>query len=402
MRANPGGFIDPKDVVGRDKLVARIWEILQRQSIVLSAERRVGKSSVIRKMCAEAPPGSIPVYHDLESLRAPLEFVERVYHDVFKLLSGTKRNAGRVRKLVKQLAGVEIGGVVKFPESLAPQWKSLLEETIKDLMDEQKSTVIFFWDELPVMLHNIKMSSGADVAMELLDTLRALRQTHGERLRMVFTGSIGLHHVTDALRDAGHVNPATNDMYQMETPALETDDAEHLATMLVEGECLRCEDPAGTVRTIARLTDCIPFYIHHVVSSMKGRGDTASAELAENVVAEALVADLDPWHLAHYVNRVDEYYGADRKPVILAILDELAAEDAALGVDTLGRRLKAKRFPEASQTGVQVLAGDRETLLGLLTPLRKDHYIRQRPGDGAYEFRFPLVKRWWRTSRGLS
>ena len=41
MRANPGGAIDPKDVVGRDRLIARIWEILEGQSVVLTAERRI-------------------------------------------------------------------------------------------------------------------------------------------------------------------------------------------------------------------------------------------------------------------------------------------------------------------------------------------------------------------------
>jgi len=402
MRANPGGVIDPKDVVGRDKLIARLWGILDGQSVVLTAERRIGKSCVINKMCAEAPNGIVTIYRDLEGTRIPLEFVEKVYHDAFDLLSKTKKGLGLARALVQQFEGFEIGGKVKFPESMAPHWKAFFEKTIKDLMENQKGKVVFFWDELPLMLHDIARSSGDTVAMELLDTLRALRQTHGERLRMVFTGSIGLHHVTSALTEAGHANPATNDMNKVEVPPLEPEDAEDLATKLIEGESLRCEDQGETARSIAHLVDCIPFYIHHVVSTMKGRGDTASPELADEIVAAALVADQDPWNLEHYVKRVEIYYGPDRKPVILAILDELAAEDGTLSVDTLHGRLKAKRFPESSQTGAQILSGDRETLLGLLTPLKNDHYIMQHPDDGAYAFRFPLIKRWWRASRGLA
>jgi hypothetical protein len=52
--------------------------------------------------------------------------------------------------------------------------------------------VIFFWDELPWMLDNIRAGGDGDrVAMELLDTLRELRQAH-PRLRMVFTGCASL------------------------------------------------------------------------------------------------------------------------------------------------------------------------------------------------------------------
>ncbi len=53
MRTNPGGQIDPAQIIGRDELIKRLWEILSRQSLVLTAERRMGKTSVVLKMKAE-------------------------------------------------------------------------------------------------------------------------------------------------------------------------------------------------------------------------------------------------------------------------------------------------------------------------------------------------------------
>ena len=35
MRANPGGNLDPKDVVGRDRIIEELWDVLSRQSVVL-------------------------------------------------------------------------------------------------------------------------------------------------------------------------------------------------------------------------------------------------------------------------------------------------------------------------------------------------------------------------------
>ena len=34
MQINPGGRLQPEDVVGRDREVARYWEILDRQGLV--------------------------------------------------------------------------------------------------------------------------------------------------------------------------------------------------------------------------------------------------------------------------------------------------------------------------------------------------------------------------------
>ena len=43
---------------------------------------------------------------------------------------------------------------------------------------------------------------------------------------------------------------------------------------------------------------------------------------------------------------------------------------------------------------------DREALLSLLKLLVQDHYL-SRDSDGAYQFRFPLIKRWWKINRSL-
>ncbi|BCL36987.1 hypothetical protein [Nostoc sp. MS1] len=53
LRANPGGEIAPAEVFGRDTLIQNLWRVLERQSLVLSAERRMGKTCVVKKMTKE-------------------------------------------------------------------------------------------------------------------------------------------------------------------------------------------------------------------------------------------------------------------------------------------------------------------------------------------------------------
>jgi len=44
--------IDPKNVIGRDQLIAQIWKMLGKSSVRFTAVRRVGKTTVMAKRAA--------------------------------------------------------------------------------------------------------------------------------------------------------------------------------------------------------------------------------------------------------------------------------------------------------------------------------------------------------------
>ncbi|MFB2920102.1 MULTISPECIES: hypothetical protein [Aerosakkonema] len=384
MRANPGGQVAPEEVIGRDRLIQRLWDILDRQSLVLSAERRMGKTCVIKKMEAEAPADKWPIYHDLEEVRSPLEFVETLWERVEKYLGGLRRTARRTRQLLTQLGGAEFSGF-KFPSVAAPHWKTLLTRTIEDLVENKDRTVILFWDEVPYMLGNI----GDEAAMEVLDTLRSIRQTYPE-IRMVFTGSIGLHHAIGSLRLAGYANAPTNDMYIEDVPPLSPTDATELARQLLEGENISTPDLQITSADIAQAVDNIPFYIHHVVEQLKSRGGVISAATVTEIVNSSLTDPLSRWDMVHYRTRIDTYYNDEKRPYALNLLDSLAVTNQPLSFNELFDNLK-------SNPTIQ----DREIALTVITLLQRDYYIVQE-NSGKFIFRYPLIKRYWQLTRGLT
>ena len=57
MQINPGGRLDTKDIIGRDNEIDRYWRVLQRHGLVLSAERRIGKTHILFKMREECDDG---------------------------------------------------------------------------------------------------------------------------------------------------------------------------------------------------------------------------------------------------------------------------------------------------------------------------------------------------------
>jgi hypothetical protein len=239
------------------------------------------------------------------------------------------------------------------------------------------------------MLYNIKRGEGGErAAIEILDTLRALRQMHPS-LRMVFTGSIGLHNVLGSLKRAGYANAPTNDMHGVDVPPLDLPDAQQLACRLLDGEGLSPTDPAAIAGIIATQVDCIPYFIHHVVNDLAVSGARPDEETVARVVHDRLTDDQDQWNLRYYRERIDIYYSEDERRMALAFLDDLSAADGPLPFAKLFDLLAAK-----------VPTNDRELALNTLTLLRRDHYVVQEPAGG-YRFRFPLIQRFWRLHRGL-
>ena len=395
MKANPGGQIDSADIIGRDAVITELWERLAQQSIVLTAERRMGKTTIIKQMVKEHGLEVFPVYRDLEKVVSPAEFVSNVLTDISNYQKGIKWVEGLFEKFTKNFAGWQIGNIIKIPESSTDRWKEILENAIEYVMkhplfvddweDRQKGKqIIFFWDELPMMLDNfLKREHGALIAMEVLDTLRALRQTYPE-LRMVYTGSIGLHHIISKLKDAGYNNAPTNDMYTHDLQPLNSSDAIDLATRLLEGENVAITDRSAVATEISQQVDRIPFYIHHSILKLKN----LRQQIAPNLVKEQIdlvLCDPNPWDMNHYQERIKNYYRDGSNEIALIILDTLAVSTIGLNLEQIRDRNLAIQ--------------DLELLRTVLKLLRQDGYLVMNI-DRTYSFRYGLIQRYWQYQRG--
>jgi len=392
MRANPGGQIPANEVVGRDRLIKQLWEIIEQQSMVLSAERRMGKTCVIKKMQAESGSGRLTIYRDLENVRlampvaggqSPLEFVELVFEDVERHLSKFQRTASKTRQFLSQFGSVEVSSF-RFPQVAAAHWKTLLVSVLEDLLEHQDRRVVLFWDEVPWMLDRL----GSEAATEIWDTLRSLRQTLPQ-LRMVFTGSIGLHHVIGGFKRSGYINDPTNDMYEMDVPPLDFPDARGLAYNLLEGEGISSHDNLFLAEAIAEAVDCIPYYIHHLVAQLKRYPGEINSSVVGEIINQGLTDPLGRWDMAHYRDRLNNYYPDEsERAYALGLLDVLAFAQP-LGLNDLCSRLAIALERNC----------DRELVLSVLQLLQRDYYLIQR--GGSVSFRYDLIRRYWQLSRGI-
>lgn len=391
MKPNPGGILNLNDIIGRESIVAYLTSVLHEQSVLLVAERRSGKTHVLDKFKASAPTNWVIIKRDIGAVRSATEFVQYVMADLYPHLEAKTNFRNWLQGLGEQIGGTQIGPV-KVPNFSTKHWKQVLGDAIAHLSDiTAVERFVFLWDELPWMLEIIAKHNPQE-AMELLDTLRALRQQHAGKLRMVFTGSLGLHHIVRGLKVQGYNNTPVNDMLSVEVEPLALADATELTQrLLVDNGLHMLSDTQYT--ELAQAVDCIPFYIHHVVSAILKipvqPGGALDMAAIDAVISHCINSADNPWDLQHYEDRTLAYYGAQRGEC-LALLDAVASSSQSMSVAEAIKRAKAA-YPNVAQ----------QDWIELTRLLQRDHYFR-RNAAGEIGFKFTVVKRWWVRQRSLA
>jgi hypothetical protein len=389
MKPNPGGQLAPDSIVGRDKLIAQMWDVLEGRSIYMNDLRRVGKTMILRKMQAYPPEGWLALKRDLGGCHTAAEFATQAYRDSADLLGLKQQVLRRMQKLLGAAKGIEIAGVLKLPQGSPAPWKEVLTRTFADLDDEMEKTdshLVFLWDEIPFLLDNVSKRESPATAMEILDALRSMGQDY-PRVRLVLTGSVGLHHILTTLRNAGYLNSPLNHMERVAPGPLEAADAVPLALNLIAGAGLNCADPGACASSAAQAVGNVAFYIHKLISRLPSRQAITPA-LIEATLQQELAHPDNDWDLAHYRTRLPLYYGKDETLALLT-LDALAASETPVPFALLRKQLSS-----------QTAKAEPERLRALLKLLQQDHYLDRDP-DGGYRFRFSLIRRWWRFDRSL-
>ncbi len=204
---------------------------------------------------------------------------------------------------------------------------------------------------------------------------------------MIYTGSIGLHHVETKLRDLGSSWAPTNDMKRIDVPPFDEADAVGLAAVLLNNESVACDDLDAVAHSIATITDGVPYFIHLTVDSLIRLAKPATTATVAAAVQAAIEDPDDAWGFRHFVNRVPEYYG-ENSDLAYAILD--VTSRGGHSFDDLMYKLPA-------HVDIDSHAGNR--VRALVELLERDHYLTSAGGE--LRFRRPLLQRVWQAKRYL-
>ncbi len=391
----------PKRVRGRDKLVESLWEKLETTGVSLLAERRMGKTWVLQLAMALRPGWAVPVFIDVENIHSPSEFTLRLNRSLHStglmrkpkwewmrgLLQQWERMKGPSRRLAYRLFRLQIKGI---DLSNIDPWFSLLETTLTKFVTIAKhQKIVIVLDELPFCVDNISKRLDNKAAGEFLDHLRSLRQTV-PALRMLFSGSLGMHIVLKNLRETGYTGQPINDMFPFEVPALEGEEAALLAGSLLLGSKVECEDIEASARLIAKAGSYVPYYIEQLVELLRAAGESLiDPKQVTSLPARLFESPGDPGQFKHYNTRLDQYYPEDIILKARGILDVLSFYEQGLVPDELLNLIRHKP---------KLVTLDPESLIEVLDTLKDDHYLAKH--DGKWAFKLNIVRQWWQSERG--
>ncbi len=367
------------DFYGRTEELSRAHRFLDtNHSLVLSAPRRIGKSSFAKRLIEDKQSiGWNCVYIDLEGVRTRDEFLNILINkfDRSGVWTETVNLAGGI--LNRIIGGIKEIGPVKFDLS-RPETSENLYTSLSEVIDHAKDTLVVI-DELTLFLSILDRNADSHREAEFfLNWFRSLRQVSGSKIRWVFCGSVGLHNFT-RMRN---LSMTINDLVSFDFDALSEREAKGLIEALAESENISMSDEIIAI-LLEKLEWHIPYFIQLVFTNIKNYPEVqmgVTSQMIDNSIDRLAHTD----ELTTWSERLSEYNGQEDGARL--ILKRLSQSDKGLSRD----QLLAIYTQFTDETPMKV---DNELSL-ILNMLEHDGYII-RTERGTRRFRSPLLKKWW-------
>jgi AAA+ ATPase superfamily predicted ATPase len=374
-----GPPVTGEDFYGRSRELARAHEFLDtNHSLILSAPRRIGKSSFAKRLVEDKQTaGWSCVYIDLEGIQSQDEFLSTLISkfDKSKIWTQAAEVAGGfINRIIEGVKGI---GPVKLDFS-RPDVSQNLYTSLSDAIDHTKDTLIVI-DELTLFLNIIdKEDPTHKNAGFLLNWFRSLRQVSGTKIRWIFCGSVGLHNFT-SMRN---LSMTINDMVSFDFDALSQEEAKGL--ILALSDSLDIPIPEKTLQYILdKIEWYIPYFIQLLFTTIKNYPDV-KIEVTEQMIDSAFdylahTDDLSTWY-----ERLAEYN--EYKEGAELLLNALSVADSGLSRNEL-----LDMFAQYVNEPVTKANSQFSTILNMI---EHDGYIMRVDG-GIRRFHSPLLKKWW-------
>lgn len=364
---------------GRINELSQAHSILNSgHSIVLSAPRRIGKSSFAKRLVKEKrEQGWKCVYIDLERTQSETQFLQTLITEFDKsgIWSKTVKATGKILSGI--LESIKSIGQVNVEFSKLIPSKDLYS-SLANLIDHTQDTLIVI-DELTLFLGVLEKTNGniQDVAF-FLNWFRSLRQITPSRIHWIFCGSVGLHNFTGTR----NLTYTINDLAELKFDAMSGNEAFGLVRALADSEELNITDDMIN-SFLATLNWNIPYFIQILFNEIKTntvKGQPVTEEIIQSSFHTLVHSDL----MATWSQRLSEYNGHELAARYLLTLISSVPE----GVSK--QQLTASFMQTFSFDNI--VAADKE-LSDTLNMLEHDGYIIRT--NGRRVFRSPLLRDWW-------
>ena len=406
IRKGGSNWVDGENFFDRESELEALEErVRERTHTLLTAQRRMGKTSLVRELQRRlARTGEFEVvFVDLEAAIDPADAIAEIgvqtkpvgaaWDRIKTSFANLIRSAGgRIEELsvadlkVKLRAGIDAGN---WPQR---------GDAIYAALAESDQPVVLAIDELPILVNRLLKDEtgrmtpeGKREADAFLSWLRKMGQSHRDRVTLILSGSVSLEPLLEKAGLSAQANifsPYDLKPWNEETAV---SCLEALAKSYEVG--LGLEARRDMCR---RLRCCIPHHVQMFFDRMHehlrrvGRKD-ASLEDVEWVYVREMLGVRGQVDLQHYEGRLETVLGRAGYTIALEILTATAVDGEVVG-ETV------HRYRNFFSTGE---AHDRDGVPPVdhvLHVLQHDGYLE--PEDGGYRFVSGLLEDWWRGRYG--
>jgi hypothetical protein len=376
--------VEGSDFFDRKQEIARYWKDLQTDNLLLLAPRRVGKSSVLRRMNRlAADEGFTGIYLDVSDCHDELRFVQRLYAAILDHHGSADRLWAGIEQswLGKTISRVKKAGAGVFSiefEASTVDWARMGEE-LAEALERLDGRTLIQVDELPVFV--LKLLNRADDAeqgriREFLYWLRRLRQAY-PRVRWMLAGSIGLDTVTARLNIADSIN----DLGIETLGAFSVETSHALLQELARTYNVELDD-AVRGHLLARVGWLIPHYLQLIFHKLRDCKKPQNADV--DLAVETL---LDPHHKGvfdYWRQRLRDEMGRPDADYAAALLNSACRTPSGI---------RRSIFQQALTRAIPDPDLREEKLRYVLDVLENDGYLVEQ--GKLWMFRSPLLREYW-------
>ena len=375
-----GPPVEGEDFFGREKEIRKANRLLDsNHSLLLSAPRRIGKSSLAKRLIEEKKQqGWKCVYIDLEETSTEEGFL-RLVIEAFKengiWKQFTEVTSKGVVSVLDRIEKVTIGGVVDLNIGKREEEEDLYKN-LKELIKHDEDTFIVV-DELTLFLGILnKSENGAEKVAFILNWFRSLRQVSKTNVRWLFCGSVGLRNFTSAM----NLGYTINDLMEFGLGELTREEAEGLLSELCRSEGMEMSDELINY-TLDKLHWNIPYFIQIIFSKL-------AEEYEDEVTIESIDMAYNKLCSENYLSTWSERLSEYRE-------FEVPARQILKSLSTQPGGIEREAMLNILMTGQDVSKVEEVDYLlsKVLEMLENDGYILKM--DSTRAFRSPLLRDYW-------
>ena len=387
-----GSPAEGDDFFDRPVILAKLHRDLDdHANILLVAPRRVGKTSLVLRLCEQwrLDQKRKAIFLNVEGRGDELSFAEKLIEELAKaglhpeMLTRVRGVFTKIRQAVGG-KGIKVPGLdVSLGEDADADHSTLgkVLESVFRKIEEGGDIVLIAIDELPEFLLSLqKGEDGPRRVDAFLHWLRELRQTYRKKIRWVFLGSIGLDNFVEAQK----LQKSINELTVFSLDAFSATEADAFLKQLGESNGLAlAEAERGDI--IRRVGWPLAYHLQLVFHELRDQESRSIPLAFESLLQPQRYIYFDTWN-----ERLDVQFSVPDAAACKAILGHLSKYPNGRN---RGKILDVLMVSPAADAGKV-----EEQFSRLLLVLQRDGYLLE--SAGRYAFRSFLLREYWQRRHG--